>query len=365
MKSYNSIGLVLDFVGRYDEALKYFKQALSIQEKHLPHLHESIPVTYYYIALVYQKKGYTKEALSYIDEALKLQIRALPDDHLRLGALYDSRAGILHDLGHLEEALDEYDRSLSIYKTFPATLDLARVYNNMGLIWMDKGNNEISLIMYQKAHALIRAHSSTQADGIDLNVMILQNIGKICEKYEKEGAEIAFFLTNKALELSLEYLPTNHPRLATLYAQIGNICDFKEDYDTALDFYQRALDIQSQSEASEHNTTAAICSNMALAYENKNELERALPIHQKAIDLYEIKSAADVDVSVACLNISSVYHRLDKADEALFYAKKASDIAAKKLSTDHPIIRMCDTWLKKLANSDDDTSGTEDDKEDV
>jgi tetratricopeptide (TPR) repeat protein len=301
----------------------------------------------------------------HIEEALKLHIRALPDDHVRLGTLYGCRAAIHHDLGDLEEALDDYDRTLLIYKKFPVKLNLARVYNNMGLIWMDKGNHEISVIMYQKAHALIRDHSSTQPECKDLNATILQNIGQICGKYGQEGAELALLLTNKALELCLEYLSTDHPRLGTLYSQIASIYDDKENYDTALNFYQRALDIQLNSEAFEHNNVAAIYSNMAVAYENKNELEQALITYQKAMDLLERKSAIHSDVSVLCLNMSSLYHRLNKTDEALDYAKKALDIARKTLLDDHQIINMCNIWLKKIVNDNDSTSDSEDNEQDI
>jgi len=343
----------------------YFKQALSIQEKHLPHLHHHIPVTHHHIALVYREKGWLKEAQNHIDEALKLQIRALPDDHLQLGTLYSCRAGIHHDLGNLEEALEDYDRTLLIYRNFPVKLNLARVYNNIGVVWMDKGNYEISIIMYQKAYALIHDHSSTQPECKNLNVMILQNIGQICTKYEQEGAALALFLTNKALELSLEYLPTDHPKLATLYAQIGSIWDDTGNHDTALNFYQRALDIQLNSEAREHSSMASICSNMAVAYENKNELEQALIMYRKAMDLLERNSTTHSDVPVVCLNISSLCNRLNKTDEALDYAKKALATARKTFLDDHQIIYMSKIWLEKIVNGNESTSDAEDNEQDV
>ncbi|UJR19646.1 hypothetical protein I4U23_022780 [Adineta vaga] len=346
---YDKIGLALDSAGRYDDALLYFKRALSIKEQYLPHLHSYIPCTHQYIALTYQKKGYIEEARNYIEKALKLQLKALPNDHPRLGALYSARASIHHDSGRLEKALDDYERALSIYRNMPLKLNLATVYNNLGHVWIDKGNYEISLIMYQKAYAIICDHGSTQPKCKAMHATILANISQICSKYEQKNADLALHLVNKSLEITLEYLPPNHCDLAKNYIQIASIWHNKENCDMALKFYQRALDIQLNSEVCEHSDISCIYSNMAVIYENKGQLEQALSMYKKAIDLFEKKSLIHSDVAMVNLNISGLCETLNRIDEAIYHAKQAVNIAEQTLQDDHPTTIACKKWLAYIS----------------
>ncbi|CAF1626112.1 unnamed protein product [Didymodactylos carnosus] len=76
--SYINVGLALNNINQFDEALSYYQQARIAWNQSLPYNHALIADSIHSIATIYYCKRQYGEALEYFEEALKLYKRLSP-----------------------------------------------------------------------------------------------------------------------------------------------------------------------------------------------------------------------------------------------------------------------------------------------
>ncbi|GBG24987.1 Kinesin light chain [Hondaea fermentalgiana] len=100
---------------RNEEALSYFKEALSIYRESLGDRHPLVAATLNNIADVYYRQGRCEEALAYY-EALSIYRESLGDWHFSVAATLHNIASVYDSQSRDEEALPYYEEALSIKK---------------------------------------------------------------------------------------------------------------------------------------------------------------------------------------------------------------------------------------------------------
>jgi tetratricopeptide (TPR) repeat protein len=98
--------------------------------------------------------------------------------------------------------------------------------------------------------------------------MSYNNIGTI--HYYKEDYDLALEYYQKALEIRKKVLGESHPDLSTSYNNIGAIYDAKEDYRKSLKYYQKALEICKQTIGEEHSETKKVEKNIEVTLQKLN-----------------------------------------------------------------------------------------------
>ncbi|MCB0375760.1 MAG: tetratricopeptide repeat protein, partial [Sinomicrobium sp.] len=134
---YTEVALVMYYEGKYDEALEYQRQAISIQETHLPLVHPDLAASYGTISDIYRLLGKDEEALVYCEKSLKIREGLPGTPESGLATLYGKLAVISHNLRYYETALEYHHKALKIWK---ADLDsgqplLATAYSNIALTY--------------------------------------------------------------------------------------------------------------------------------------------------------------------------------------------------------------------------------------
>jgi tetratricopeptide (TPR) repeat protein len=138
MRAYDNLGLCYDFLGRFDEAIGYYRQAIELnrlqsQPSPWPHLN---------LAVVLIARDNLAEAEGLLREALRYNPK-LPQAHYQLGVLLEKRGDYLAALQSLKQAAE-------LEPNYPEPhYNLSRIYQKLG----DKTKARESLARFQKLRA--------------------------------------------------------------------------------------------------------------------------------------------------------------------------------------------------------------------
>ncbi len=268
----------------------------------------------------YNNFNYTV-ALSQISEALEYDKEII--DYLFL------KAQIYFEIASYDESLDLYHKivTYNINDTIKS-----RSYNNIGMVYNDKGDYDQALEYYRKALAIDekvfgKEHPSTAS--------LYSNIGSVY--YDKGNYDQALKYYGKALAIEEKVFGKEHPSTATSYNNIGLAYYDKGDYDQALEYYRKALAIREKVLGKEHLRTATSYNNIGLVYSDKGDYDQALEYYRKALTILQKVLGKEHPLTAKSYNnIGMVYNDKGDYDQALEYYRKALAIREKVLGKEHP-----------------------------
>ncbi|MGA2508399.1 MAG: tetratricopeptide repeat protein, partial [Chitinispirillaceae bacterium] len=127
--AYNNLGLLLEDMGRTDEAMAHFRKVLEINPNYA--------IAHYNLGLLLENTGRTDEAMAHYQKALEIKPN-YAKAHNNLGLL-------LADMGRTDEALAQVLKALEIKP------DFGDAHYNAGVLLDDMGRTEEAMAHYRKA----------------------------------------------------------------------------------------------------------------------------------------------------------------------------------------------------------------------
>jgi tetratricopeptide (TPR) repeat protein/CHAT domain-containing protein len=225
-------GIVLGKLGRYEEAVDSYKQAIEFDLTN--------PDILYYQGLAFVALGQRQEAIAAFEQSLKMK----PDYY----AVWREQAFLLFTLGHLEQAVEAWDKALGIKQDDP------RSWYKRGVALSCLNRPEESIDSYTKALELSADYRQAQRN----RDLLLRNL-KIIEfqledhtTWLNRGIELC---DTKAYEDALECcrialkLKEDYPE--AWYYQGLSLCKLGR-YQEAVDSCEQALNIKPDHQESWH-----------------------------------------------------------------------------------------------------------------
>ncbi|MBN2824724.1 MAG: tetratricopeptide repeat protein, partial [Campylobacterales bacterium] len=198
---------ILDDLGEYDDALKYYQTSLTLQQKATPNPTNNTASTYNNIGSVYQAKGEYDKALEYHQKALAIKEKVLGVEHPSTATSYNNIGEVYRAKGEYDKALEYYQKTSNIFEKVlggehPST---ATSYNNIAGVYYAKGEYDKALEYYQKALAIREKvlgleHPDTATS--------YNNIAWLY--YEMQNYQEAAKMMQKAVDIREKVLPANH-----------------------------------------------------------------------------------------------------------------------------------------------------------
>ena len=283
---------------------------------------------------------YIEDFLGNYDRALNIYEPTLEYCKEHYGELHEKTATLYNNIGVVYKNKGEYDNALEYYKKAreimekvldPQHPDLAMTYNNIGLVYDNKGEYDNALVYYNKAREI----DEKVLDPLHPDLaMTYNNIG--AAYYGKGQYDNALEYLNKVREIDEKVLAPQHPDLATTYNNIGAVYDSKGEYDNALEYYIKAKKIDEKVLDPQHPSLATTYNNIGLVYSNKGEYDNALDYHNKALEIREkVLDPQHPSLATTYNNIGLVYDNKGEYDNALEYLNKAREIQEKVLDPQH------------------------------
>ncbi|CAF0762996.1 unnamed protein product [Adineta ricciae] len=154
-------------------------------------------------------------------------------------------------------------------------------------------------------------------------------------KKNKNLVEDALSLFKEALRIYQNSSKCYHIHIATICTEIGSIYHYKQEYSTAIQYYQMALDIQIDLFPRNHSNLQLIYSYLANAYRNLNQCATALEFYERVLNIYK-KSQP---VSYAYLadiyeDIGEMLYQMERYEIAFKRFRKVSIIRQHRVAHD-------------------------------
>ncbi len=227
----SSLGYLYDDLGKYDQALYYYNQALDTLLAHPGSPKQRLAVIYNNIGVAYVNKGLYKKARHYYRLELDINLAVKGESHP----------------------------------------DVAGTYLNLGASYYRSGDVGEALIYFKWASRVIaEAYGRRHA----MMVIALNNIATCEMKLGNYQAAISY-LTD-AIDIKKQIVGANHPELAVTYQTIAKAYSEIGNEKKAHDYYRKALLIQKKNLRKFHPDLATTYNVLAVFLIENNRPRRAL-----------------------------------------------------------------------------------------
>jgi len=216
-----------------DSAIFFGKRGLSWAESN--RAEKFVGTLYNRIGVAYDIKSMPDSALYWYGLALE-QSRKRRNRKVEGGAL--NNIGLIYwNLGEAEKAIDHYIRSAEIFEEIGNTIGLGNTYNNIALILHEDNQDEKSLRYHRQALQIRKK--------IDHKYGIAASYSNIAQLFiytEMEDLDSAEYYLNRSIVLKEEL--NDSYGLARAYHSLADVWLYRNDYDKALENFQKTLRIQ-------------------------------------------------------------------------------------------------------------------------
>ena len=339
-KTCHNHGRVLAISGNFQEAEKWYLEAIAIQEKTLGKQHPDYAWSLSSLGNVYVGLGKYEKAEPLLLEAMVIREKVLGKEN-------PDYAGSLHGLGRVYVELGKYEKAEPLFLE-AITIFEDKLNNREHFVYLD--------ILDQIAIIASRLHNYETAESFSLKVL------SISEKVEgKENPRYAGRLINlasvyqemgmfeKAEPLFLEAITIfedklddkEHPFYGIGLQGLANIYLYLGNYETAEQLYLKSVAIQEKVWGKEHPNYALSLNSLANIYQSMGIFEKAelLFLEAKAI-LKKTLGTEHPDYPTILYNLGNIYSDMGNFEKAELPLLEAKAILKKTLGTEHPDYAM-------------------------
>jgi len=223
-----------------------------------------------------------------------------------LAAAYKLKSLVLYFDGKFDSAASYLLQTLSIYENLKDSVNIGKVYNELGTLWKKQGNIQKTLDYYQKAEQIFIIKS----DSVEL-ANTYNNLGMV---YEMQGN---FRSAYNFYEQSLKIHQLNNSMVAIgyTYANIGGLLTTLKRYTEAEAALTKSLEIRNQLGETQN---VAICyTNIAELKLAQQNYKAAIPLLQKSLQMAQQLKFVDL-VRYDYQKLSECYASLQNFKDAYY-----------------------------------------------
>lgn len=309
----NNRGLVLEILGRYAEAQKFYLRCVRVAEQRFPN-DVRLPRYLTNLGEVCRLSGELAEAERHLQRAMSVAEKGGPGQEVQLAESLHRLGVLLQEKGDLSAAESLFQRCLKLRETKlgPNDLDVADTLNVMGQLYSQLGQDVRALPLYKRAlqireQRLGVRHLSTAYSLNDLAVHYLNR---------RQYAE-AEPLLRRALRIFETVHGADHPLTALACYNLGWICLNRDRSAEAEQLQSRAVRGWRQKLGPKHPNLAIALSAQGMLYFTAGKLDQAEAVQRQALKMREQTLGADhPNVAQSLSRLVSVLAVRERWDEA-------------------------------------------------
>ena len=246
-------------------------------------------------------------------------------------------AKVYETIYKLDKALEYYLKSEKIYIEVGDRARLGTTYNNIGLIYSNKGEGDRALEYYLKSEKIFIEVGDRAGLGTTYN-----NIGLIYSKKGEWDRALEYYLKSEKIFIEVG----DRAGLAYTYNGIGIIYSNKGEWDRALEYYFKSEKIRI--EVGNRAGLGTTYNNIGIIYSNKGERDRALEYFLKS-EKIRIEVGDRAGLAYSYFNIGASYLNQNEKEKAYNYIILAGYIA-KILGMKHELSSVFARALEPVFN---------------
>jgi len=266
--SLNNIGITHYYQSNYDKAIEYFLRSLKFKEEIGDR--RGIAGSLNNIGIIYKNQGNSDKALEYYLKSMKISEEI--GDKRRISACLGS-IGIIYDVwGNYDEAINYFLKSLKIKQEIGDKRGISGILSNIGIAYRNQGNSDKAIGYYSKSLKIaeeIRDNViiSICLNGIGLTYLEQKKYNKALSNFKKAQKIIHEIGSKTLIVESVNFFGELHLK--------------QNNYKKALQYYQQAL----MANLTNFNDSTIYCNPKELNANSKPLLLRTLSSKAKALYL--------------------------------------------------------------------------------
>jgi len=288
----DAVGLVMQKLGRYDEAREQHMRALLIKQQSLGQGHVDVAQTLSHLgACANDGDADFAKGREWHEKALAILQAELPSLHPLIGSC-------LMSLGDCERAAGEpmvaQELSQQACHIFRSSLGdkhplLAGALNNLAQAHRAQGRYDQALLLMQQSVGIKEEVMSPNHPSLATGI---SNLAAIWEQGYKD-LDKSLELRKKALEMTKKALGDEHPQVATHLNNLAVTHTKRGDYEAAIDLYQQALTIDENVYGDHHPQVATDLNNLATFHFHIGQWQLSRQLYERALSIRSSVLGAD------------------------------------------------------------------------
>jgi tetratricopeptide (TPR) repeat protein len=215
----------------------------------------------------------------------------------------------------LEQAIVKYQEALRSFNNEGRRQGIARVTNNIGLVYQDLANYEKAIEFYQEALSLARTIGDRACEGWALN-----NLGEICRLKAQYDKAIDFYGKSMAVTRSIG----DRKMVGRTLNNMGLVYKNWGKYKKAVELYEQSMVISRSIK--DRQMVGRALNNMGLVYQDWGKYDKAVEFYEQAMTI--CKRIGDQQmVGRALNNLGEVYRLTAQYDKAIELYGKSLNVS--------------------------------------
>jgi CHAT domain-containing protein/Tfp pilus assembly protein PilF len=323
---------------RYDEAEPLYKRSLAIREKALGPDHPLVLANLNALAALYQAQRREADAEPLYARIVASQEKAFGVEDPRLVASLNTLAVVDYGLARYAEAEPAFKRALAIQEKVHGadSADVVPILNNLAALYNAQGRYGDAASLYQRVLAIQEKAPGTPQLDIAL---ILNNLGGVYYALGRYAeAEPAF---KRALAIREKALGGEHADVAVTLDNLAALNKAQGRTGEAEALYKRALAVRETALGPDDPDIANTLGNLANLYEAQARYAEAEPLFRRSLAILEAALGADHPrVANTLNNLASLYEDQGNYTESDPLYRRALAIYEKTLGPGHPNVAV-------------------------
>lgn len=329
---YDTVGYYFKSKKNLDEALDYFKKALSARKKNLGHDNTMIADSYERIGTIHEHQGKLDYALDAFSDTLSIRVMTLGENHPQTAATYERIAVIYNRQKKHNEAIQFYIKALDSYQNSSEVNSgkIADIQEKIGIIYRMQNDNPHAIEYYLKA---LNNQQKRLGEDHEETIKLLKQIGKIYEEIGEIGNAIKYY--EELMDILERVSGGQNPKVADFYFYIGLLYKRLSQYSQTHDCFAKSQLIRMSIKSSDNRSK----------YHNIIYKGATIAVHLKWIE--ELKKAQSngepsMEIAQHYFEIAEIYYDQGDYGQAISNATESLSIYENYFSGEHPmILKIC------------------------